>query len=153
VVYLKLPFGGAESPTIAWSPLPMAKSLFACVILLTTTNRSCCPHSLNKFLCRFLLHILPQGFLRIRNFGFLVDRKRATLLPLAFNCWVRHNSRKPNNTPLPLKMVPIFGAALNVVDPSIRLAAAAQTCKRIRLLFPRSYTRRAEARLRSYVVD
>jgi rubredoxin len=40
--------------------------------------------SLDEFLCRFLLHILPQGFVRIRNFGFLANRKRATLLPLCF---------------------------------------------------------------------
>ena len=40
--------------------------------------------SLDKFLCRFLLHILPQGFVRIRNFGFLANRRRATLLPLCF---------------------------------------------------------------------
>jgi hypothetical protein len=38
--------------------------------------------SLDKFLRRFLLHILPQGFVRIRNFGFLANRRRATLLPL-----------------------------------------------------------------------
>ncbi len=38
--------------------------------------------SLDKFLCRFLLHILPQAFVRIRNFGFLANRRRATLLPL-----------------------------------------------------------------------
>ena len=37
---------------------------------------------LDKFLRRFLLHILPQGFVRIRHFGFLANRKRATLLPL-----------------------------------------------------------------------
>ena len=34
--------------------------------------------------CRFLLHILPKGFVRIRNFGFLANRKRSTLLPLCF---------------------------------------------------------------------
>jgi hypothetical protein len=33
---------------------------------------------------RFLLHLLPQGFVRIRNFGFLANRKRTTLLPLCF---------------------------------------------------------------------
>jgi hypothetical protein len=38
--------------------------------------------SLDEFLRRFLLHILPKGFVRIRNFGFLANRKRATLLPL-----------------------------------------------------------------------
>jgi len=38
--------------------------------------------SLDEFLCRFLLHLLPKGFVRIRNFGFLANRRRATLLPL-----------------------------------------------------------------------
>ena len=40
--------------------------------------------SLDEFLRRFLLHVLPKGFVRIRNFGFLANRKRATLLPLCF---------------------------------------------------------------------
>ena len=38
----------------------------------------------DEFLGRFLLHILPKGFVRIRNFGFLANRKRSTLLPLCF---------------------------------------------------------------------
>jgi hypothetical protein len=40
--------------------------------------------SVDEFLRRFLLHILPKSFVRIRNFGFLANRKRATLLPLCF---------------------------------------------------------------------
>jgi rubredoxin len=40
--------------------------------------------SLDDFLRRFLLHLLPKGFVRIRNFGFLANRKRATTLPLCF---------------------------------------------------------------------
>jgi Putative transposase len=40
--------------------------------------------SLDEFLRRFLLHVLPKGFVRIRNFGFLANRRRATLLPLCF---------------------------------------------------------------------
>jgi hypothetical protein len=40
--------------------------------------------SLDEFLRRFLLHLLPKGFVRIRNFGFLANRKRATTLPLCF---------------------------------------------------------------------
>ena len=40
--------------------------------------------SVNEFLCRFLLHILPQGFVRIRHFGFLANRRRTTLLLLCF---------------------------------------------------------------------
>jgi len=35
-----------------------------------------------EFLRRFLLHLLPCGFMRIRNFGFLANRQRAELLPL-----------------------------------------------------------------------
>jgi len=38
--------------------------------------------SLDEFLRRFLLHVLPKGFVRIRNFGFLANRRRATLLAL-----------------------------------------------------------------------
>jgi hypothetical protein len=38
----------------------------------------------DEFLRRFLLHLLPEGFVCIRNFGFLANRKRATLLPLCF---------------------------------------------------------------------
>jgi hypothetical protein len=42
------------------------------------------PLSVNEFLTRFLLHILPQGFVRIRHFGFLANRRRSTFLPLCF---------------------------------------------------------------------
>jgi hypothetical protein len=41
--------------------------------------------SSDEFLRRFLLHVLPKGFVRIRNFGFLANRKRAKLLPLCFH--------------------------------------------------------------------
>jgi len=40
--------------------------------------------SLDEFLRRFLLHLLPKGFVRIRHFGFLASRHRAQLLPLCF---------------------------------------------------------------------
>jgi hypothetical protein len=35
-----------------------------------------------EFLRRFLLHVLPHGFVRIRFFGFLANRSRHSLLPL-----------------------------------------------------------------------
>lgn len=38
--------------------------------------------SAEEFLRRFLLHVLPRGFVRIRFFGFLANRRRAALLPL-----------------------------------------------------------------------
>jgi Putative transposase/Transposase zinc-binding domain len=40
--------------------------------------------SVDEFLSRFLLHLLPKGFVRIRHFGFLANRQRAMLLPLCF---------------------------------------------------------------------
>ena len=38
--------------------------------------------SSDEFLRRFLLHVLPKGFIRIRFFGFLAPRQRGALLPL-----------------------------------------------------------------------
>src|SRR5438132_7658610 len=38
--------------------------------------------SLDEFLRRFLLHLLPKGFVRIRHFGLLANCRRSTLLPL-----------------------------------------------------------------------
>jgi len=35
-----------------------------------------------EFLRRFLLHVLPRRFVRIRFFGFLANRRRKQLLPL-----------------------------------------------------------------------
>jgi hypothetical protein len=38
--------------------------------------------SAEEFLRRFLLHVLPHGFVRIRFFGFLANRRRKSMLPL-----------------------------------------------------------------------
>jgi hypothetical protein len=38
--------------------------------------------SAEEFMRRFLMHVLPRGFVRIRNFGFLANARRAVLLPL-----------------------------------------------------------------------
>jgi hypothetical protein len=40
--------------------------------------------SCGEFLRCLLLHLLPEGFARIRNFGFRANRKRAIALPLCF---------------------------------------------------------------------
>ena len=40
--------------------------------------------SVEEFLRRFFLHVLPRGFVRIRHFGFLAHRCRARLLSLCF---------------------------------------------------------------------
>jgi hypothetical protein len=38
--------------------------------------------TVDEFLRRFLLHTLPRGFVRIRFFGFMANRRRADLLPI-----------------------------------------------------------------------
>ena len=35
-----------------------------------------------EFMRRFLLHVLPRGFVKIRHFGFLANRERRHALPL-----------------------------------------------------------------------
>jgi len=47
----------------------------------------------DEFLRRFLLHLLPRGFMRIRNFGFLANRRRAKLLPVCF--WLLQQLPQP----------------------------------------------------------
>jgi hypothetical protein len=44
----------------------------------------------DEFLRRFLLHVLPKGFIRIRFFGFLAARRRAALLPLCQQLLAAH---------------------------------------------------------------
>ncbi len=51
----------------------------------------------DEFLRRFLLHVLPKGFVRIRHFGFLSTRNRNVLLPLCFR--LLHAEVKPPATP------------------------------------------------------
>jgi hypothetical protein len=83
--------------------------------------------SLDQFLSRFLLHLLPKGFVRIRSFGFLANRRRSALLPL---CWRALSSvAQPQNTlktssrqePPPLWLCPNCGAPMIVIE---RLTAA-----------------------------
>jgi hypothetical protein len=81
----------------------------------------------DEFLRRFLLHLLPPGFVRIRNFGFLANRNRATLLPLCRRLLGR--SEKPTAEPASsategphsLWNCPVCGGTMRVVE---RLSAA-----------------------------
>jgi hypothetical protein len=75
----------------------------------------------DQFLRRFLLHLLPPGFVRIRNFGFLANRQRATLLPLCFNLL---GSPPDRSTPEPqqpirptaLPKCPLCGATMHILE-------------------------------------
>ena len=44
------------------------------------------PLPAEEFMRRFLLHLLPKRFVRIRRFGFLASRRQSKLLPLCFQC-------------------------------------------------------------------
>ena len=79
-----------------------------------------------EFLRRFLLHLLPRGFMRIRNFGFLANRRRAELLPLCLRLLQPSGEPAARATPsaLPihsLKQCPLCGGTMQVVE---RLSAA-----------------------------
>ncbi len=50
-----------------------------------------------EFLRRFFLHVLPRGFVRIRHFGFLVNRARASNLVLCRQL-LASNSSAPAET-------------------------------------------------------
>jgi len=82
--------------------------------------------SLDEFLRRFLLHLLPKGFVRIRHFGFLANRRRATLLPLCFQGLdaVQPSCTEPEapaKEPIPLWLCPKCGGPMVVIE---RLTAA-----------------------------
>jgi hypothetical protein len=80
------------------------------------------PISVDEFLRRFLLHLLPQGFVRIRNFGFLANRRRATLLPLCFQllCAAQKPPTQPDtsstNGPADLWRCPNCGGPMKVIE-------------------------------------
>ena len=80
-----------------------------------------------EFLRRFLLHMLPPGFVRIRNFSFLANRRRAELLPLCLR--LLQPSSQPavcadSLTTLPAHSTwncPLCGGTMQVIE---RLSAA-----------------------------
>jgi hypothetical protein len=96
VVYAKRPFGGPEHVLhyLARYTRRVAISNHRIVDVTDThvtfrwkdyahhNKRRTMTLTQEEFLRRFLEHILPKGFPRIRYFGFLANRRRAELLPL-----------------------------------------------------------------------
>ena len=79
-----------------------------------------------EFLRRFLLHLLPRGFMRIRNFGFLANRRRAELLPLCSRLLQQSHSpaARTASPALPIHSLwqcPLCGGTMQLVE---RLSAA-----------------------------
>ena len=97
IVYLKRPFGGPEyvlqylgryTHRVAISNHRLVSFVDGQVTFrwrdsADHNKQKSLPLPVDEFLSRFLLHLLPEGFVRIRNFGFLANRKRA--LPLCFH--------------------------------------------------------------------
>jgi len=72
-----------------------------------------------SFLCRFFLHVLPKGFVRIRRYGILSNRFRKQLLPLARTLLAAQGREPRPLPPLPdcaLWHCPRCGKAMHVVQ-------------------------------------
>ena len=80
----------------------------------------------DEFIRRFLLHVLPKGFVRIRFFGFLAHRRRARDLPLCRHALTSRSRQTPATvavekiTPSTAWPCPRCGGMMIVVE---RLAA------------------------------
>jgi hypothetical protein len=140
-VYSKRPFGGAEHALcyLGHYTHRVAISNHRLVSLaddqVTFRWRDSAHHnepklmtlSLDEFLRRFLLHLLPKGFVRIRHFGFLANRRRTALLPLCFQLLgtVAQSHIEPEasvaKNPSPLWLCPKCGGKMMVIE---RLTAA-----------------------------
>src|SRR5712691_8166487 len=136
VVYAKPPFGGPEyvlqylgryTHRVAISnhrllSLADGKVTFRWRDSADNNEQKLMTLSLDEFLSRFLLHLLPKGFVRIRNFGFLANRRRSTLLPLCRQLLgvVPQPQIEPAvsaaKQPSPLWLCPKCGAPMIVVE-------------------------------------
>jgi putative transposase/transposase-like zinc-binding protein len=141
IVYLKRPFGGPEyvlqylgryTHRVAISnhrlvSLADGKVTFRWRDSAHNNEQKLMTLSLDEFLRRFLLHLLPKGFVRIRNFGFLANRRRSTLLPLCFHAFGSAQEPPPeqgassSKDPSDLYHCPKCGGPMKVIE---RLTAA-----------------------------
>ena len=99
--------------------------------------------SVEEFLRRFLLHLLPRGFVRIRNFGLLANRRRALSLPLCAHLLDSGQESNPDNPPRPRPVRPLAfwicprcGGPMLVIE---RLTAAQIQIQLRAPPFPREY--------------
>ncbi len=146
VVYAKRPFGGAEHVVHYLGRYTHRVAISSHRLLsledhqVTFRWRDSRHHnkqrrmtlSVHEFLRRFLLHVLPIGFVRIRYFGLFAHRRRKELLPLCRQ--LLGASAPPISPPLsaaverPLWKCPVCGGPMKVIE---RL-----TARQIRLRAP-----------------
>ena len=108
----------SPSPTTGWSLSPTGNVTFRWRDSAHGNKKRLMTLPVEEFLRRFLLHVLPRGFVRIRHFGFLANRQRAILLPLCFQLLhaitehqLLHRHRRP---PTSLSR---FGTVQSAVEP------------------------------------
>jgi hypothetical protein len=81
----------------------------------------------DEFLRRFLLHVLPRGFVRIRHFGFLANRSRSRLVILCRQLLDQAPHPPSVNTDRTTRLCPECAAPMIVVERftpgDLRLAA------------------------------
>jgi hypothetical protein len=144
VVYAKPPFGGPEHVLhyLARYTHRVAISNHRLVDLtdghVTFRWKDYAHHSKQRmmtlthevFLRRFLEHVLPRGFPRIRYFGFLANRRRRSLLPL---CRTLLAAASPANV-------------AGVAEPAVRHCPRCQSLMRIVEFLTPSQVLSAEAR-------
>jgi len=108
VVYSKRPFGGAEhvlrylggyTHRVAISnhrlvSLAEGRVTFRWRDSAHKNKQRLITLSVEEFLRRFLLHVLPLRFVRIRHFGIFAHRRRAALVPLCFQLLAASAARK-----------------------------------------------------------
>ena len=78
----------------------------------------------NEFLRRFLLHVLPPGFVRIRHFGLMAHRRRGASLPLCLQLLAQSgrvadeagSEEKAVSSPQPLWTCPQCGGPMVLIE-------------------------------------
>ena len=91
----------------------------------------------NEFLRRFLLHVLPIGFVRIRYFGLFAHRRRKELLPLCLQLLAASTPHAAESkhaaADRPLWICPVCGGPMKVIERlswrQIRLRAPPETAR------------------------
>jgi hypothetical protein len=135
VVYAKRPFGGAEhvvhylgryTHRVAISSQRLLSLEDHIVTFRWRDSRHhnkqrCMSLDVHEFLRRFLLHVLPVGFVRIRYFGLFAHRNRKQQLPLCLR--LLGESAPPSSptipeatTSRPLWTCPVCGGPMKVME-------------------------------------
>ena len=138
VVYSKRPFGGAEhalrylgryTHRIAISnhrlvSLAEGRITFRWRDSAHKNKKRLMTLPVNEFLRRFLLHVLPPGFVRIRHFGLMSHRRRGASLPLCLQLLAESGrapakagpEQKAASSPRPLWTCPQCGGPMVLIE-------------------------------------